>query len=305
MRAQTNTQKQVVFLPLISQSDNKDLAIDLYQRLLASIRLSPLYRLTGIEETESLLVGVSIVDLIPNEFRMSEFCDRTGTGFLIVGIIEQSPEGSIDFNIMVFSRDDRRIISLISETYENAIAARAGIELMARELARRKHYLTADTSFLSSIILPGLGQIQKQKPVHALVSAGLVAGALLYWISVDEADPFNFPSTDYNYFFDHLSEEYMYSYKNSEVSKTKFYAHRNEDWEHYIIAKAERRAVDIHKRRGLWLFCSAYLINILDAVLLSRQKIDPTSFFLSLEAEPPSLVRNTRRELRLRLVLHF
>ncbi|MFC1559001.1 hypothetical protein ACFL39_00215 [Gemmatimonadota bacterium] len=305
VRTQTYTQEQVVFLPLITQSDNQDLTKDLYRGLLTSIRLNPAYRLAGIDEVESLLSGTSVADLISNEFRMSELCERSGIAFLIGGIVERASGGSIELNLMVFNRDDRRIISLILETYENEDAARAGIEALALELARRKHYLTTDTTFLSSIIVPGLGQIQKQKPVHALVSAGLVAGSLIYWMSIDEADPFYFLSTDYRFQLDPLTEEYSYYYRNSEVTKTEFYAHRNEDWEHYIIAKAERRAVDIRKRRGLGLFCTAYLINILDAVLLSRQKIDPTSFFLSLEAEPPALFGTMSRELRLRLVLHF
>ncbi|MFC1595547.1 hypothetical protein ACFL3X_01385 [Gemmatimonadota bacterium] len=167
--------------------------------------------------------------------------------------------------------------------YQNESDALASIEELGTELSRPRNFSSSDIAVFLSLFAPGLGQLQKGKPTHAILTAGLVAGTVLYGMSIPKPDEFRFPSLNYQAIADIGSASFRYEINGVEVSQSEYYTSMNTDWEHHQQAAGERRAARIRKTRAVGLFCAAYLFNLADVVLLSRKDVDASSFFLSVE----------------------
>lgn len=278
--------QHVLFLPFVAEESEQSLSEELYSGLLSSIHLPPGKVLVEQDRIDLLLAEQQPSEILASEAQIDAFATDTGAAIVIGGKVRKTETGQIEVSILVYSREDRQILNVENYIYEDEEGIRNGIEDIGSDLSRARNFSGADSSFFISLLIPGLGQLQKQEPLHALVSAGLVGGALIYGLSIPKADGFEFDRDNFVASPDYATTTYRHFIRGVEVTTEEFFSTVDEDWKHHLVSKAGRRAEKIRKKRATGLFITAYLINVADTLFLTRKKLDTSPFFLSLKAVP-------------------
>ncbi|MFC1559179.1 hypothetical protein ACFL39_01155 [Gemmatimonadota bacterium] len=306
VQAQSMTLQSVLFLPPVTDSSDDTAVSDLYNEIQQNLRLSGGRVLIDMDEVQRVIGDRNVSEIVESPNKMLEFTTNTDTDFLISWRLLESVNGQITVSILIFSRAEagglgNGILSTLTEAYPNITQAHAAAATLAREISRPVHFSSGDTALLLSMIMPGLGQLQKGESVHALVSFGLFAGAVFNALSIRKPDDFVFSATSYDPTWDTGLEDYRWYIRNQEVSKSEFFTTMNEDWVHHIRARGERGRVEVQKKRAVAFIAGTYLINLIDTLWLSRKQLDTRPFFLSVQP----IQTTTRRTLSLAVNIHF
>lgn len=281
--AQQLSLQRVALLPLVSDESIRDVTEAFQDRLKRVLRLPPGKALLEQSSMDGLLANRSVEGILSRTNEMEMFASTAGVSYLIGGVLTKLDDDGYEFHLLVFDEDGRQIVSVHNYSFANEDALLGGAEDVAAELARARNYTSADSAFFLSILLPGVGQLQKQKPVHALVSAGLVGLSIIYAASTPDPDPYEFSREGFEAPFNWATETYDYTIEGTTVTAAEYFHVLDENWEHHLRAQAERRAVKVRRKRATGLVAAAYLFNVVDSLVLARKRPDSSPFFLSLE----------------------
>lgn len=281
--AQQLSLQRVAFLPLVSNESISDVTAAFQERLKRVLRLPPGKALLEQSSMDGLLANRSVEGILSRTNEMEMFASAAGVAYLIGGVLTKLDDNGYEFHLLVFDEDGRQIVSIHTYSFANDDALLRGAEEVAAELARARNYSSADSAFFLSIMLPGFGQLQKQKPVHALVSAGMVGLSVIYAVTTPDPDPFEFSREGFEAPFNGATGSFNYTIEGTAVSAAEFFQPLDENWEHHLRAQAERRAVKVRRKRATGLVVAAYLFNVVDSLVLARERPDSSPFFLSLE----------------------
>ena len=177
--AQMTSSRRAVVLPFCSAVADTTVARELFDVFRAN--MSPPGK-TGVvldAAPDPAPSRTEISDILRNIQSMGRYADRVGAGFLIGGAVQRQTGDEILVSMIIFSVDDRKLISEVRETYPDRLAAREGVAALARDQTAPNVFTPSDTAIIYSILIPGSGQLMLGEPVHAVLSAGLVVAALL------------------------------------------------------------------------------------------------------------------------------
>jgi len=281
--AQYLSLQRIAFLPLVADTDVREVAATFEARLRSDLRLPPGKALLDHSQLEGLLADRDVRSILSSTGDMDRFASAAGVAFLVGGVLEVSASGEYAFSLLVFDEDTRQIASVTYFTFADDAALYRGAEEVQAILARSRTYASADSAFLLSILVPGLGQLQKDEPVHALVSAGLVGLSIIYAASTPDPDAYEFSREGFESPYNYIDDEFHHTIEGSPVTADVFYQTLDANWEHHLRAKAERRAIKIRRKRASAFLVGTYFLNVIDALVLAKEKTDTSPFFLSLE----------------------
>jgi len=280
--------QRIAFLPLVADEAVGEVAATFEARLHSDLRLPPGKALLDQDLLDGLLENRETRTILSKTSEMDRFATSAGIAFLVGGVLSKADNGGYEFNLLIYDEDTRQIAHVSAYEFADDAALFRGAETILSVLARSRTYASADSAFLLSILIPGLGQLQKDKPVHALVSAGLVGISLLYSATTPDPDPYEFSREGFESPYNWVTDEFNYTIEGSSVSADVFYQTLDANWEHHLAARAERRAIKIRRKRASALIVASYMFNVVDALVLAKEKTDTSSFFLSLEGGPRS-----------------
>ncbi len=185
VHAQMTSSRSVAVLPLVASSSDSALAAVLDQRLIETI--TPALQRRGLQLE---LVGQDrtprqIARLITQPMDLQKFTRSHEAAFLIGGGLHRLPEGDLLATLILFCLDERKIIASEWQTFSTTEEAVAGIREMADQIARPRTLTPTDTPIFYSMVVPGMGQLMVEQPVHAIACAGLFTAA---WFSHREID---------------------------------------------------------------------------------------------------------------------
>ncbi len=303
--AQQMTLQRIAFLPIVSDESIRDTAEAFQNILISGMRLPAGKALLEQSQIDGLTENRSVRQILSSTNEMERTASDAGAAYLIGGVLTQSDDGGYEFHLVIFDEDTRQIASVHNYSFVNAEALFNGAGEITAELARARNYTSADSAFFLSILIPGVGQLQKEEPIHALVSAGLMGFSILYAISTPKPDPFEFSREGLETPFNWATGEYDHTIGGIAVTAEVFYQVVDENWEHHLRARAERRAVKIRRKRASGLVAAAYLFNVVDSLLLARERPDSSPFFLSLEGVSGQSGRSGSAGLSMQLRISF
>ncbi len=303
--AQQLSLQRIAFLPLVADEAISDIAATFEARLRSELRLPPGKALFDQAQLDGLLENRDSGTILSRISEMQRFATMAGVAFLVGGVLTESDNGGYEFNLLIFDEDTRQIAHVSGYTFADDAALFRGAEEVLAILARSRTFASADSAFLLSILIPGLGQLQKDKPVHALVSAGLVGLSIVYATSTPDPDPYEFSRTGFESPYNWLTNEFDYTIEGTPVSAEVYYRTLDENWEHHLTARAGRRAIKIRRKRASALLVAAYFFNVVDALVLAKEKTDTSPFFLSLEGVSGSPGSNRPGGMSLQLRISF
>jgi len=281
--AQQLSLQRIAFLPLVADEGISDVTATFEARLRSELRFPAGKALLDQIQLDGLLENREARTIISKTSEMERFATIAGVAFLVGGVLRESDNGGYEFNLLIDDEDTRQIASISYFTFVDDAALFRGAEEVLAVLASSRTYASADSAFLLSILVPGLGQLQKEKPVHALVSAGLVGLSILYATSTPDPDSYVFSREGFISLWNQDTGEFDYIIASNPVSASDFYRVLDENWEHHLLAQAERRAIKVRRTRASALLVAAYFFNVVDALILAKEKTDTSPFFLSLE----------------------
>jgi hypothetical protein len=301
--AQQLSLQRIAFLPLVADESIAEAAGTFEARLHSDLRLPAGKALLDEDQLEGLLGNRSPRTILSRPSEMERFATIAGVAYLVGGVLTASNEGGYEFSLLIYDADTRQIAHVSSYHYPDDAALFSGVADVQAVLGRSRTYASADSAFFFSILVPGLGQLHKDKPIHALVSAGMVGLSILYAASTPDPDPFEFSREGFESAWNQLTGEFDYTIEGNPVSAEIFYQTLDENWEHHLTAQAERRAVKVRRKRAAALLVASYFFNVVDALVLAKEKTDTSPFFLSLEGLPasPGSARPGGMALRLRI----
>ncbi|MFC1529171.1 hypothetical protein ACFL6R_00465 [Gemmatimonadota bacterium] len=221
----------------------------------------------------------SVSDILQNPLSIKQFTIMTGIEYIIGGVVSESPDGSIQVSMMVFSGDEQAVLSTETRQYADPGAVLDDIENLCDYLSQPKHYMPRDSAFFYSLILPGSGQFSLGHKDHALITWGAISAALLYGLLNPQPDMFEY------------KRESFWEEWNAVEGQWHFYANGEEllvDEYLLVRAAAENRAekalgerTTFQRRRNLsrWLVGSLWLLNLADTLFLSTRVNEGRTFF--------------------------
>lgn len=300
-QAQLYIKQEIVVLPLVNKGIDEDLSLDLYKGIIAGLRLMPGQELAGPSRVQQLASGLTPSGILGDREKISTFAERSGASFVIGGVVRRLEQGRIEVTTIIYSKADRQIREMLHSVFDTEAEALAGAEEIGRKLSHPRNYSPKDTPLLYSLIFPGLGQLQMDAPLHALTSAGLVAGAVLYGMSAPKPDRYQIDFTDYHADLIPGTSEYRYFIRHREVPAQEYFHTLDADIEHNLCAIEERRAAEVRKNWATRFIIASCLFNVLDTLWLIRQEVDARPFYVRLEAIPEAGGPARRSSIRLQL----
>jgi len=305
VRAQYLTTDHILFLPTYARAPHEALAAEVHDRLRAGIVVPPGKRLIERERVAELIEGRRLSDLVGDVTELGDLAGSTGVAFVVATVLRERRDGGFEISGISFSREEREILNCVTMVFASAADLRAGLGEMARELSKATNYSSSDSALFLSLVIPGLGQVLKERPLHGLMSFGLFGGALTYALTIPRADQFVFDRDKFTNQYDWSTGENDYFVFGSNVGAEAFFAELDGDWDHHLRASAQRRLEAIRRKRATGLVVAAYLFNLVDVLVLTRTPLDTRSFFLGLEAIPDTGSGPDCDMLRLRLRVRF
>jgi len=284
--AQPNITKDVLVLPLVTDAADQALGHDLYQGIIDGLRLLPGQKLIDPQTAVKLIGDQPPAKILGDRDQMAAFTKRSGVSFLIGGVVRRLEDGRFEVTTIFYSRDDQRVRELLNHVFDDEDAARDGARNIGERLSHPRNFSPVDTPLLYSLIVPGLGQLQMDAPLHALASAGLVAGAVFYGLTAPQPDQFRIDFNDFRTELTMEAGDYRYFIRHQEVSAEEFFSTLNEDISHNARADEERRVSEVRKSWAVRLFVASYLFNLVDTLWLIRREVDTRPFSIRLQAVP-------------------
>lgn len=299
--AQIDRIEEVLVLPLASEGSDGTLARDLYEGIISGLRLQPRQRLIGPQRVDELVSNQPLSRILSSVEGIRSFASRSGAAFLIGGIVRYLEDGRIEVSTLIYSREDNQIRQLLHDVFSDEEEARSGASKIGERLSRLRNFSPSDTALLYSLLLPGVGQLQRDAPMHALISAGLVAGSVIYSLTTPKPDEFEIDFSDFRSELIPNTTDYLYYIRQKEVSEEEFFRILEEEIEHNTSAKRDRQAVARRKQRAVIMFAATYLFNLIDTWWLIRKDIDARPFFVRIQAVPETGNRTGQMSLGLQL----
>lgn len=303
--AQTAAKQRVVVLPFAADEVDLDLSRELYDGFLEDLRIFSWQELASSGRVAEMVDNKSVTEIIEQLSTIEAFVDRTGTAFLVGGIVRRLEDGRIEVYTLIYSDAEKRIRDVQNRIFEDEDEARSSIGRLGYDITHPRNYSPSDTSFFYSLLVPGMGQLQQGAPAHAVLSAGMVFGAILYGVTTPRPDEFKIKWENYQPTPIPGTTDYRFLIQNQEVPEEEFYRILSEDRRRSIIASAERRAAASRKKRATRLLVGAYIFNLVDTLLLTRRDIDTRSFFIRLEAVSDDIMPYTQYGFQLRIGLRI
>ena len=282
--AQTTTGKRLIILPFSAPVADSMLAHQVHLAFVGGLRTLPGISVASDDDTRRLLGFQEVPTIIARVDRLHEFALRSGASLVVAGLVNQEPTGAVEITVLIYSREERRVRDLLEQRYDSIPKALAEAGELGRSLTHPRNLSPSDTPFIYSMLMPGTGQLILGAPCRALLSAGLVTGALIYGLTTPGPDPFRLDFRHYNTYFHYDSNSYVYYYHQEAVSAETFFEALNDDRARHLAAEGQRRAVEVRRRRAVMFFLGAYLYNLADTILLTRRQVDASRFFWHLES---------------------
>lgn len=174
---QITSGRLVAALPFTAKLQDRALAADLYNHFIAEIE----YRLPQsgllLRDGRFSVEESRVARILSNPNALLAYATTSGALFIISGAVMQVFEGGILVSVVLYSVDDQRILANESQIYADADAAYAGVKRTALKFCNPSRLTPSDTAVFYSLIIPGLGQLVLNEPLHAAFCAGLVAAA--------------------------------------------------------------------------------------------------------------------------------
>jgi len=305
IKAQISTIGSVAILPFIDHTQDHTLGNEVYQRFRSSMNPGKYLSILDEERMNQYLARRSVAEILQNPLSIKQFSIMTGIEYIIGGVVSESPDGSIQVSIMVFSGDEQAVLSTETRQYPDSGAVLGDIEDLGAYHSQPKHYVPRDSAFFYSLILPGSGQFSLGYKDHALISWGTISAALLYGLLNPQPDM-------YKYRREAFWEEW-----NTAEGQWHFYANGEEllvDEYLRVRAAAEKRAENalnernaFQKRRNIsrWLVGSLWLLNLADTLILSKRVDDGSAFFSLVSSVEPGHHDNSAFSIGIRLHINL
>jgi hypothetical protein len=301
--AQMTSSRNIAVLPFQSTAADSTLAAELYRGFLAGIRPLSSLRLLPPGAVEQAVGATGVRSALANTTALGEYAVRSGSAFVIGGVVSRTEEGAIEVTSAVYAQDDGRVLQVGSQTYDTPSEALDGMDRFARRMSHPRNLTSSDTAFFYSVFVPGLGQLSQGSWKHALVSASLVGLAALYSAAAPEPDFFSVPAGRFSIDWDDVSEHWRYSVGGVVYDRESYYTIRFDEMKRAERSLGQRREAEDYRKRAKALFVGAWILNVFDTLYLASRPVDSGRFFqlvTGLEPGPSGLL-----DLTLRLRINF
>jgi len=288
VRAQYLRIEEILVLPVLAESGDEALATEIHEALLSGISVPPGKHITERTRLETIMSDRRLSDVVEDASGLSELAGSTGVAFVVATVLRRPSGGGFELSSVSFSREEKEVLNCVAFRFASEAELRAGLDELAGELSKAGNYSSSDSALFLSLVVPGLGQVLKEKPLHGLLSVALFGGALAYALTIPRADRFTFDRDKYTTQFVWNEQQWHYLVYGSDVGAAAFFAAADEDWEHHLQAAAARRLEEVRRRRATGLVVAAYLFNLVDTLVLTSAELDTRPFFVGLEAIPDS-----------------
>jgi len=200
--------------------------------------------------------------------------------------------------LVVYVQDDQDFSAAERRLFPDTQTALAGSAELARLVSHPKNLTSADTAFFYSMFLPGTGQISVDRWDHGLFFMGLTTAALIYRVSAPEPDWFELKPNDFRTVWDYQDQHWDYFAFGDQVTWTEYETLLAEARLRDVEAAESRAEARSWKKRGTVFLLGSWLLNIVDALLLSHRNPDTGRYFSLAESVS---IEPEREGIRLRL----
>lgn len=294
----------MAILPFLSSATDSSFAADYSAAFRKGIRQGNWLRLMERSEGEDGLDRVGLKRMLGSPTSLRDYLRSTSSSFLITGVMSRASEGTVEVSSIIYSRDEGGVVSMEQRSYPDERSARDDAARLGSALSHPSRFVTGDTAFFYSMILPGAGQLSMGRWRWALASVGLLGGSVLYRNSLPDGDPFRYDDSRFQSYREVRDGSFLYVYlvDDEEVSQELYEQKMKEDRAHSSMALLDRRRAAARKQEANLYILGAYIFNIMNTLLLSRKDADGQSFFSlvqSLEETPSGLAPRTTLQIRL------
>ncbi len=278
---------RIMVLPPLAVGLDSTLTADIHDAIRTGTRVYSTQLLIDKEETAERLGSRQVRQILNSRLTLQEFAETSGARFIIGSLAARNDSGFVEISLLLYNALEDEIREVRFGTWERSDVV-AGTRELARDLTHPRFYSPADTPFFYSLFIPGLGQFQQGNHAHAALSAGLVAGVLLYQAAIPSPDNYRLKWERYQAQRIFGTNDYLFLIDGRVCAEEDFYAELSEARRHNIRAERERQEAEKRRRRASRMLVGAYVFNLIDTLLLSRRRVDTRTFFLNLEALPAS-----------------
>jgi hypothetical protein len=281
----------VSVLPFLSAPGDSALARELYAGFLNGLRTSPsLHYVTGVE-MERQLFDNSVLDVVGTPSGISRFAGQSASTAVIGGVLQRPESGGVELALVVYIQDEQDFSAVENKWFPDEQTALAGSADLGRAVSHPKNLTSADTAFFYSMFLPGAGQISVGRWDHGLFFTGLTAAALFYRASAPKPDWFELKPNDFRSTWNWEDQRYHHFAFGKEVTWTEYEVMLADAQARNSEAKKSRAEAQSWKKRGTVILLGSWLLNIVDALLVSHRNPDTGRFFslaesVSIEPRP-------------------
>jgi hypothetical protein len=299
VNAQLERIEHIAVLPLVVEKGDAEFGLQLYEGMIEGLRLLPNHRLVELSRVIQLLNGKSTSEILRSTADLARFAGSGDFEFIIGGVVRHLENNRLEVTAIIYSRSDQQVREFLHTTFDSEAEALAGAREIGQAISHPKNFTPKDTPLLFSLIIPGMGQLQMGEPTHAVLSAGLVFGSILYGLSIPSPDPYQINFGDYNAQLIPGTGDYLYFIRYREVSAEEYFQTLESDIDHSLRADRERKSADKRKAWAARFLFVSYVFNLLDTLYLIRQEVDARPFFVRLEAIPDPAYLDQQPGLRL------
>ncbi|MFO7769170.1 MAG: hypothetical protein R6W82_09500 [bacterium] len=282
--AQTGVDRNVALLPFLSSTADSTFAAEYSAAFRSGIRRGNWLRLMEEEDGGGPEDLGSLRKTLRSPGSLREYLTTRSSSFLITGVMTREPGGRVEVSSIVYSREEGAVVGLEKRSYPDEEAAREDAPRLGSALSHPSRFVTGDTAFFYSMILPGAGQLSRGRPGWALVSAGLVVGSFVYRNSLPDGDPFRFDSSRFQDYREVRDGRFQYVFlvDGEEVTQEYYEQKVREDRAHSATAMLDRRRAAAKKGEASLFVLGAYVFNIMNTLFLSGREADDGQAFFSL-----------------------
>jgi hypothetical protein len=297
--AQLTSSRYIAVLPFQSSAADSTLAAELYRDFLAGVRPLSFLRLLSPEAVNQAVGESGVRGVLASSFALGDYAVRSGSAFIIGGVVSRTDDGAIEVTSAVYAQDDARILRISSQTYGSPNEALADMDSFARRISQPRNLTSSDTAFFYSVFVPGLGQLSQGNWKHALASASLVGLAALYSVAAPHPGVYSVPSGRFSIDWDNGLQRWTYSVGGVEYDRETFYTIRYDEMARAARSPQEQRDAESYRNRAKALLVGAWVVNLFDTLYLASRPVDSRRFFQLVSGLEPSPDGPLRLSLRL------
>jgi hypothetical protein len=238
-----------------------------------------MFQIRPNQEVLGSLAGVQPLDVMRSTRSMQEYGDRTESAFLISTVLNRGEQGQVSLVAAVYSCRSQSLLLVESHTYADPDQAALLVPELGRALSHPRNFSAGDTAFFYSILLPGAGQARLGRWDHALFSAGLVASAILYGVTAPEPDRYTVGRDYFDERYDYATASWHFFVAGAEVSHEEYFESFRVASTRAQRALQQRIDYDSRRKTAVQLTVGAWVLNLLDTLLVSGRAVDGAPFF--------------------------